>query len=146
MGEAAYCFSKAIFTSPPINVPIHVCTQRNVHIDNQVLFNLSMGFEVKLGTPPIPRPTEDPSITTTASKYACPEMDVDFGGSDITVIVDVLNWEECAATCLDMPDCLFWTLDNREGQHRCIPKTSDAGYHQYENHISGVRGCPMNTL
>ena len=22
-------------------------------------------------------------------------MDVDFGGSDITVIVDVLNWEEC---------------------------------------------------
>ena len=22
-------------------------------------------------------------------------MDVDFGGSDITVIADVLNWEEC---------------------------------------------------
>ena len=67
--EAAYCFSKAIFTSPPINVPIHVCTQRNVHIYNQVLFNLSMGFEVKLGTPPTPRPTEDPSITTTTSKH-----------------------------------------------------------------------------
>ena len=40
-----------------------------------------------------------------------------------------------------MPDCLFWTLDNRDNQHRCIPKTSDAGYHSYEGHISGVRGC-----
>ena len=28
-------------------------------------------------------------------KYACPEMDIDFGGNDITVIMDVLNWEEC---------------------------------------------------
>ena len=30
------------------------------------------------------------------------------------------NWRKtkqiAAATCLDMPDCLFWTLDNREGQ------------------------------
>ena len=59
----------------------------------QVTFTLSMGFE--LGTPPTPRPTEDPSITTTEGKYACPEMDVDFGGNDITVIMDVLNWEEC---------------------------------------------------
>ena len=52
-----------------------------------------MGFE--LGTPPTPRPTEDPSITTTAGKYTCPEIDIDFGGYDITVIMDVLNWEEC---------------------------------------------------
>ena len=28
-------------------------------------------------------------------KYACPEMDIDFGGNDITVIMGVLNWEEC---------------------------------------------------
>ena len=33
--------------------------------------------------------------TVTKGKYKCPEMDVDFGGSDITVITDVLNWEEC---------------------------------------------------
>ena len=52
-----------------------------------------MGLE--LGTPPTPRPTQDPSITTTESKYTCPEMEVDFGGNDITVIMDVLNWEEC---------------------------------------------------
>ena len=52
-----------------------------------------MGLE--LGTPPTPRPTQDPSITTTVGKYACPEMDVDYGGNDITVIMDVLNWEEC---------------------------------------------------
>merc|ERR1712172_130574 len=75
-----------------------------------VTFSLSMGFE--LGTPPTPRPTEDPSNTTTA-----------------------------AATCLEMPECLFWTLDNRDSQHRCIPKTSDEGYGPYEGHISGVRGC-----
>ena len=79
-------------------------------------------------------------------------MDIDFEGSDITVIRNVFNWEECgeflnyflilsAAICLDMPDCLFWTLDNRDSQHRCIPKTSDAGYRTYEEHISGVRGC-----
>ena len=52
-----------------------------------------MGLE--LGTPPTPRPTADPSITTTEGKYACPEIDIDFGGNDITVIMDVLNWEEC---------------------------------------------------
>merc|ERR1711971_643629 len=104
-----------------------------------VTFSLSMGFE--LGTPPTPRPTEDPSNTTTAGKYTCPEMEIDFGGYDITVIMDVLNWEECAATCLEMPECLFWTLDNRDSQHRCIPKTSDEGYGPYEGHISGVRGC-----
>ena len=28
-------------------------------------------------------------------KYACPEMEIDFSGNDITVIMDVLNWEEC---------------------------------------------------
>ena len=91
-------------------------------------------------------------------KYACPEMDVDFGGNDITVIMDVLNWEECgkqlqpdlgsrfyfhfpAAICFGMPNCLFWTLDNRDSQHRCIPKTSDAGYRPLEGHISGAKGC-----
>merc|ERR1712110_370099 len=53
------------------------------------------------------------SSTTDAGKYKCPEMDIDFNGSDITVIMDVFNWEECgeflnyflilsAATCLDM--------------------------------------------
>merc|ERR1719500_1474677 len=105
----------------------------------QVTSTLAMGLE--LGTPPTPRLTQDPSITTTEGKYACPEMEIDFLGNDITVIMDVSNWEECAAICFGMPDCLFWTLDNRDSQHRCIPKTSDAGYRPLEGHISGARGC-----
>jgi len=106
---------------------------------------------------PSPEPTEEPSTTTmgettttaaaettTESKYGCPEMDVDFMGNDIFVIQDVLKWEDCAAFCLEIKDCQFWTLDDKGlhgPAHRCLPKTSDAGYRHFEGHISGVRGC-----
>jgi len=85
------------------------------------------------------------SSTTDAGKYKCPEMDIDFMGNDIFVIQNVLNWEDCAAFCLQIPDCQFWTLDatGQEGgfPHRCIPKTSDAGYRHFKGHISGVKEC-----
>jgi len=83
----------------------------------------------------------DRKCASSCGKYTCPEINIDFAGHDITVIFDIFSWEECAALCLDMPDCLFWTLDNRDGEHRCIPKTSDAGYRHLADHISGVRGC-----
>ena len=65
---------KPFFTCPTISVPIQfqcVLEEMSIYqyIDIQVLFTFSMGFEVNLGTPPTPRPTQDPSITTTASKH-----------------------------------------------------------------------------
>jgi len=87
-------------------------------------------------------PTATPT-TTTKSKYACPEMDVNFRGNDIFVIQDVFKWEDCAAFCLEIKDCQFWTLDDKGlhgPAHRCIPKTSDV-YSHLEGHISGARGC-----
>ena len=50
-----------------------------------------------------PRPTE--------SKYTCPEMDIDFGGYDITVIMDVHNWEECGKEL--SPDLELFSLSSR---------------------------------
>ena len=46
-----------------------------------------------------------------------------------------------AQICLDTPECIVWSLDNRENEHRCIPKAKNAGAYYEENHISGTREC-----
>ena len=46
-----------------------------------------------------------------------------------------------AQICLDIPECVVWTLDNRENQKRCIPKSKNAGTNQLYGHISGTRQC-----
>jgi len=82
---------------------------------------------------------------TTEVKYNCPEMNQEFGHHTIDQIDGVFTWEECAATCLAMSDCLFWTLDNRDGHnHRCKLKNSDAGFTPRDGFISGERGCPID--
>jgi hypothetical protein len=65
----------------------------------------------------------------------------DFPGNDITVVRPVSTWQECAQICLDIPDCIVWTLDKRENQNRCIPKSKDGGTLHLNDHISGTREC-----
>ena len=73
------------------------------------------------------------------AEHSCPETDVDFAGSDIDALHNVLDWHDCGQACELVSSCLFWTYNTSD--KRCILKYSDAGLCKDSAAISGTRGC-----
>merc|ERR1712241_708705 len=80
-----------------------------------------------------------------APKYSCPEIDVDFHGSDITCgsgcgVPGVPTWEDCGTICQHTDDCRFWTWASDD--NKCFLKSSDTGLGLFNGLISGAKDCP----
>lgn len=72
----------------------------------------------------------------------CVYRDVDFYGHDISH-VSASDATECQILCSQLHVCQFWTFIVQ--QNVCALKTSNIGYKEISEHISGSRDCiPQN--
>merc|ERR1712126_242247 len=71
------------------------------------------------------------------AEYSCPETGVDFYGSDVDILQDVLDWHDCGEACELVSSCHYWTYNTR--REWCNLKSSDAGLRKDPDGISGAR-------